>query len=133
MDKARGLFDEQFRLEKLSKQKDPLEKLSSYIDFEYFRKPLKKFFNKTSEPSKGGRPAYDYVLMFKILILQRYYNLSDDSIEYAVLDRLSFMRFLGLGIKDMVPDAKTIWLFSRQTYPGRDDREVVCPTGQTTG
>lgn len=118
MDKARGLFDEQFRLEKLSKQKDPLEKLSSYIDFEYFRKPLKYFFNKGSAPSKGGRPAYDYVLMFKILILQRYYNLSDDSIEYAVLDRLSFMRFLGLGIKDIVPDAKTIWLFRDRLTQG---------------
>jgi IS5 family transposase len=49
--------------------------------------------------------------MFKILILQRYYNVSDDAIEYAILDRLSFMRFLGLGINDAVPDAKTIWLF----------------------
>lgn len=111
MGKLRGLFDEQNRLEKLSKHKDPLEKLSSYIDFEYFRKPLKRFFDKPTDPAKGGRPAYDYLLMFKILILQRYYNLSDDSIEYAVLDRLSFMRFLGLGINDPVPDAKTIWLF----------------------
>ena len=49
--------------------------------------------------------------MFKILILQRYYNISDDNTEYAILDRLSFMRFLGLGINDKVPDAKTIWLF----------------------
>ena len=109
--KARGLFDEQIRLEKLSKKQDPLERLSGHIEFEFFRKPLKKFFDKDSDPSKGGRPAYDYVLMFKILILQRYYNLSDDTIEYAILDRLSFMRFLGLGINDPVPDAKTIWLF----------------------
>ncbi len=118
MGKPRGLFDEQFRLEKLSKQKDPLGKLSSHIDFEYFRKPLKQFFDKASDPRKGGRPAYDYVLMFKILILQRYYNLSDDSIEYAVLDRLSFMRFLGLGINNPVPDAKTIWLFRDKLTQG---------------
>lgn len=111
MSKARGLFDEQIRLEKLSKKQDPLERLNSHIDFEFFRKPLEKFFEKEVDPSKGGRPAYDYVLMFKILILQRYYNVSDDSIEYAILDRLSFMRFLGLGINDPVPDAKTIWLF----------------------
>lgn len=111
MSKARGLFDEQIRLEKLSKKQDPLERLSSYIDFEFFRRPLKKFFDKDNDRTKGGRPAYDYVLMFKILILQRYYNLSDDTIEYAILDRLSFMRFLGLGINDAVPDAKTIWLF----------------------
>jgi transposase, IS5 family len=111
MPKARGLFDEQIRLEKLSKKQDPLEQLSTHIDFEFFRKPLKKFFDKDSDHSKGGRPAYDYVLMFKILILQRYYNVSDDAIEYAILDRLSFMRFLGLGINNPVPDAKTIWLF----------------------
>jgi IS5 family transposase len=111
MSKARGLFDEQIRLEKLSKKQDPLERLNSHIDFEFFRKPLEKFFEKEVDHSKGGRPAYDYVLMFKILILQRYYNVSDDSIEYAILDRLSFMRFLGLGINDPVPDAKTIWLF----------------------
>lgn len=111
MSKARGLFDEQIRLEKLSKKQDPLERLSTHIDFEFFRKPLQEFFNKEADRSKGGRPAYDYVLMFKILILQRYYNLSDDTIEYAILDRLSFMRFLGLGINDPVPDAKTIWLF----------------------
>lgn len=111
MSKSRGLFDEQIRLEKLSKKQDPLEKLSSFIDFAYFRKPLETALEKNSDKSKGGRPAYDVVLMFKILILQRYYNVSDDAIEYAILDRLSFMRFLGLGINDAVPDSKTIWLF----------------------
>jgi IS5 family transposase len=111
MSKSRGLFDEQIRLEKLSKKQDPLKKLSSHIDFEYFRKPLEKALFKDVEKSKGGRPAYDVVLMFKILILQRYYNVSDDAMEYAILDRLSFMRFLGLGINNAVPDSKTIWLF----------------------
>jgi IS5 family transposase len=111
MSKSRGLFDEQYRLEKLSKKQDPLERLSGHIDFEYFRKPLESALRPSLDLSKGGRPAYDVVLMFKILILQRYYNVSDDAIEYAILDRLSFMRFLGLGINDSVPDAKTIWLF----------------------
>jgi IS5 family transposase len=111
MSKVRGLFDEQVRLEKLSKKQDPLERLSSHIDFEFFRKPLEKYIAKDIDRSKGGRPSYDAVVMFKILILQRYYNVSDDGIEYAILDRLSFMRFLGLGINDPVPDAKTIWLF----------------------
>ena len=118
MSKTRGLFDEQMRLEKLSKKQDPLERLRSHIDFEFFRKPLEKFFDKDTDRSQGGRPAYDYVLMFKILILQRYYNVSDDSIEYAILDRLSFMRFLGLGINNPVPDAKTIWLFRDKLTAG---------------
>ena len=100
MSKPRGLFDEQIRLEKLSKKQDPLEQLGKHIDFEFFRKPLEKYFDKDIDPGKGGRPAYDYVLMFKILILQRYYNVSDDAMEYAILDRLSFMRFLGLGINN---------------------------------
>lgn len=54
------------------------------------------------------------MLMFKILILQSLYNLSDDATEIQILDRLSFMRFLGLGIGDRIPDAKTIWLFREQ-------------------
>lgn len=111
MSKSRGLFDEQIRLEKLSRLQDPLERLNSFIDFEFFRKLLESALIKDSDRSKGGRPAYDVVLMFKIMILQRYYNVSDDGIEYAILDRLSFMRFLGLGLNDRVPDAKTIWLF----------------------
>lgn len=119
MSKPRGLFDEQIRLEKLSKKQDPLERLQRHIDFEFFRKPLQQFFDKDIDRSKGGRPAYDYVLMFKVLILQRYYNLSDDTIEYAILDRLSFMRFLGLGINDGVPDAKTIWLFRDKLTAGK--------------
>lgn len=111
MSTQRGLFDEQQRLEKLSKKQDPLERLNAHIDFEYFRNPLENALHRDNDKRKGGRPAYDPVLMFKILILQRYYNVSDDSMEYAILDRLSFMRFLGLGINDRVPDAKTIWLF----------------------
>jgi IS5 family transposase len=62
----------------------------------------------------GGRPPYDYVLMFKILILQRFYNLSDDQVEYQINDRLSFMRFLDLTIADDVPDSKTVWAFKEQ-------------------
>ena len=58
-----------------------------------------------------GPKPYDPVLMFKILILQRYYNLSDSQIEYQILDRLTFCRFLGLSLNDKVPDEKTVWNF----------------------
>jgi IS5 family transposase len=50
-------------------------------------------------------------MMFKILVLQRYYNLSDEQMQFQILDRLSFMRFLELTLSDKVPDEKTIWLF----------------------
>jgi IS5 family transposase len=64
--------------------------------------------------NKGGRPPYDYVLLFKILMLQRFYNLSDDQTEYQINDRISFMRFLDLTIADDIPDSKTVWNFKKQ-------------------
>ena len=67
---------------------------------------------------KGGRPPYDPVLMFKILVLQTLYTLSDDQTEYQLKDRLSFMRFVGLDLHEPVPDAKTIWLFREQLTRG---------------
>lgn len=112
------LFDEEFRLEKLTAQKDPLVKLDERIDFELFRPLLEEALNKESKGIGGARP-YDYVMMFKILILQRYNNIGDDKMEFAILDRLSFMRFLGLTLGDKVPDAKTIWLF-REQLTGKD-------------
>src|ERR1700677_4507656 len=108
--KAIGFFDEDFRLEKLSKLGDPLERLSKGIDFELFRPVLLDKLH-VEPKDKGGRKPYDYLLMFKIVILQRYYNLSDDQSEYQICDRLSFMRFLKLTIADDVPDSKTIWHF----------------------
>src|SRR5499427_7117341 len=60
---------------------------------------------------KGGRPPFDPVLMFKILVIQATNHLSDERAEFLINDRLSFMRFLGLGLEDRVPDARTIWLF----------------------
>ena len=105
-----GLWDESLRLEKLSKLGDSLEKLNHAIDWEQFRPKLTKVFKKQAK-GVGGRPPYDYVMLFKVLVLQRIYNLSDDQTEYQINDRMSFMRFLGLGLGDRVPDAKTIWLY----------------------
>ena len=105
-----GIWDESLRLEKLSKLGDSLEKLNHAIDWEHFRPKLTKVFKKQAKGA-GGRPPYDYVMLFKVLVLQRIYNLSDDQTEYQINDRMSFMRFLGLGLGDRVPDAKTIWLY----------------------
>ncbi len=108
-----SFFDQDIRLSKLSELGDPLERLNTGIDFEFFRELLEIRLSK--EPKgKGGRPPYDYVLMFKILILQGYYNLSDDQAEYQINDRMSFMRFLNLTISDDIPDSKTIWHFSER-------------------
>jgi len=108
--KQRGFFDENDRLKELSQLGDPLEKLNKVIDWESFRYSLSTIFKKEAK-GPGGRPPYDYVLMFKVLILQRLYGISDAQAEYQIKDRLSFMRFLGLSLCDSIPDEKTIWLF----------------------
>ena len=104
-----NLFAEETQLQRLSKLGDSLEKLK-IIDFETFRPILEKAFRKERK-SNAGRPPFDVVMMFKILILQRLFNLSDDQAEYQITDRISFLRFIGLSLGDRVPDAKTIWLF----------------------
>jgi IS5 family transposase len=105
-----GFWDIDERYVRLSEAGDPLEKLNLAVPWEVFRKPLAKAL-KRSDGAKGGRPPYDAVIMFKIMVLQALYGLSDEQAEYQIQDRLSFMRFLGLGLGDRVPDAKTIWLF----------------------
>lgn len=108
-----SLFDYSDRLKELDRNKDPLVLLESLIPWNEFRSKLEKVRTK-SRKSKAGRPPFDVVLMFKILIIQSLYNLADDALEFQILDRLSFMRFLSLGINDKVPDSKTIWLFRKQ-------------------
>ncbi len=105
-----GMFDVEFRFEKIDSNGDPLVALNSLIDWNMFRPDLMKLREKERK-SVAGAKGYDPVLMFKVLVLQSLYNLSDAAMEAQMLDRLSFMRFLGLGIGDKVPDEKTIWLF----------------------
>lgn len=108
-----GLFDYEYQLEKINQHKPPLQKLNNVIDWELFRAPIEEAFQIEAK-NLGGRPPFDRMMMFKILILQRYYNLSDEQTEFQIKDRLSFMQFLGLQIGDKVPDEKTIWFFKEQ-------------------
>mgnify|MGYP006287457487 CR=1 FL=1 len=108
-----GLFDWQTRFEQLDSCGDPLVKLNKILDWEQFREILETIRDKKRKSNAGRRP-FDVVLMFKILLLQSMYNLSDERLEFQINDRLSFMRFLGLGIGDTVPDARTVWLFREQ-------------------
>lgn len=107
----RGLFDEQETYEKLSSIGNPLEKIIKVVNFEMFRDVLEtKLLNHNKKNNAGAKP-FDVVMMFKIIILQRYYGLGDTQIEYQILDRLSFKKFLGLESGDKVPDEKTVWAF----------------------
>lgn len=109
----KGFFDFQNREALLSEKKDTLLHIASLIPWEEFRPILSQIRHKERK-SNAGRKPLDDILMFKLLVLQNLYNLSDDELEYQANDRLSFMRFLGLGIEDKVPDSKTIWLFREQ-------------------
>jgi IS5 family transposase len=110
-----GLFDDHFVMEKLTKLGDPLDKLNLFIDWDIFQKPLEAAFVKEDRDiSKGGRPSFDRLMLFKALIIQSLYNLSDEQLEYQILDRTSFKRFLGLKKSDKIPDSKTYWFFREQ-------------------
>jgi IS5 family transposase len=107
---APGFFDVDERLQRLSDLGDQLEAFTAAVDFEIFRPELQAAL-AYSDGAKGGRPPFDPVMMFKVLVIQTANTLSDERTEYLINDRLSFMRFLGLELSDRVPDARTIWLF----------------------
>ena len=108
-----SFFDLENRYEQLSKLKDPLEELNRMIDWNLFADLLRETTTK-SRKSAAGRKPFNRVMLFKMLVLQRMHNLSDDRLEYQVRDRLSFMRFLGLDLAGIVPDAKTMWAFREE-------------------
>jgi len=94
-----GLAD---HLEKLSKDGDPLEVLDATVEFEYFRTWLIEGLGY-GDGSKGGRPPFDTVSMFKASILQAQHNLSDAKMDFMITDRLSWMRFLGFQLGGPTP------------------------------
>jgi transposase, IS5 family len=108
-----GLLDWQIRFRQLDAGGDPLPRLKTLVDWERFRPELEAVRDKERK-SNAGRKPFDVVLMFKVLVLQSLYNLSDEKIEFQIRDRISFMRFLDLSLGDAVPDEKTIWLFREQ-------------------
>jgi len=108
-----GLFDLEYHEKKIKEYQPPLAKLESVIDWEMFRKPIEQALY-VEPKGLGGRPSFDKIMMFKILILQKYYNLSDEQTEFQINDRTSFKQFLGLKFGDRIPDEKTIWYFKEQ-------------------
>lgn len=113
-----SLFSLSDHLAALSKHGDPLEVLDETVDFEYFRSWLVEGLGY-GDGSKGGRPPFDPVSMFKALILQAQHNLSDARMEFMIRDRLSWMRFLGFDLGAPTPDENTIRHFrNRLTETG---------------
>ena len=108
-----GFFDAEKRLAALSAKGDPLEAIDRLVPWESFRADIEAVVLTPDEMKKSnaGRKPADAIVMFRMLVLQALHNLSDEQAEYQVRDRLSFTRFLRLGIEDSIPDATTLWLF----------------------
>jgi IS5 family transposase len=108
-----GFFDADRRLAALSAKGDPLEAIGALVPWESFRAAIEVVVLTPEEARKSnaGRKPIDAIVMFRMLVLQSLYNLSDEQVEFQVRDRLSFTRFLGLGLEDSIPDGTTLWLF----------------------
>ena len=106
-------FDADKRLAALSKQGDPLEAIGRLVPWEEFRVEIEAVVltADADKKSNAGRKPIDALVLLRMLVLQSLYNLSDAQAEYQVRDRLSFTRFLELGIEDGIPDGTTLWLF----------------------
>jgi IS5 family transposase len=108
-----GLFEYQERKEALSQKATPLDRLNERVDWELFRTDLEGHLDYQCG-AQGGRTPWCPVLMFKILVLQKYFDLSEEQTEFQILDRFSFQRFLGLDVGDPVPDKNSIWTFKER-------------------
>jgi transposase, IS5 family len=119
--RQQGLFGLSDHLQRLSAYGDPLEVLAQVVNFEAFRSTLVAAL-AYSDGAKGGRPSYDPVTMFKVLVLAAQNNVSDARMEYLIRDRLSWLRFLGFDLGAATPDANTIRMFrERLTAAGALD------------
>jgi len=108
-----GFIDLLDRYAKLVSLGDPLPKIDVVVGWSRFRPVLANIRRKDSK-SQAGRSPFEALLMFKALLPQSIYNLSDDQDEFQIRDRYSFQRFMGLTPEGRVPDAKTIWLFCEE-------------------
>ena len=105
-------FIEHQKKAKANQRSTGIGRLAKIIDWEGFRSDLEdilRYLNR--DDSKGGRPPFDPVFMFKVLVLQKFHGLSDAAVEEQIADRFSFMCFLGLRPGDAIPDANTVWDF----------------------
>jgi IS5 family transposase len=110
-----GLFSALEHEQAVARKSTGILKLRDLIPWESFRPLLEELTGyATRDWRKGGKPPFDPVLMFKVLVLQKFHGLSDDATEEQIFDRTSFKNFLGLRIGDDIPDAKTLWDFKQR-------------------
>lgn len=114
-----GLFSAMEHEKAVASKTTGILKLRDLIPWESFRPVLEELTGYAQRDwNKGGKPPFDPVLMFKVLVLQKFHGLSDDATEEQIFDRASFKNFLGLRIGDNIPDAKTLWDFKARIEAG---------------
>jgi IS5 family transposase len=97
-----------------------LDQLDAAIDWKALAKPIRKLYHNDD----GGAPAEPAILMLKIVLLQKWFNLSDPQAEEQLNDRLSFRRFVGLRGNERAPDETTIVKFRARLREGGVEREL---------
>jgi IS5 family transposase len=113
------LFAGHSRRGKLKQYTAVLQKLNDLVDFKGLADAVNAVTGREKERPKGGRPPYPTQVLLRIVVLQQLYgNLSDEEMEYALLDRLSWQQFVGLENSRDLPDARTIWLFKNLLAQG---------------
>jgi len=105
-----SLFADQEREAKLNKLDDALRVLEQHVDFAALAAEVDGAAPRPSR-ERGGRPPFPTELMVRVLLIQQLFNLSDEQMEFQLLDRLSFQRFAGLRPSSQIPDRTTIWTF----------------------
>ena len=105
-----SLFAAEEREAKLDRWGDVLQAMEQHVDFKALAAEIDRAAPRPSR-ARGGRPPFPTELMVRAFILQNLYGLSDEQMEFQVLDRLSFQRFLGLRRSRQVPDRTTFWTF----------------------
>ena len=109
------LFAADHRRQKVTQFTKVIDSLSGLVDWAALTKVVNERTGREASQPKGGRPPYPTEALIKIIILQQLYgNLSDEDTEYALLDRGSWQRFIGMADARDLPDARTIWHFKNQ-------------------
>lgn len=116
------LFADAKRHAKIEQIGDPLVTIDRHIDFAHLAGLIDGLYPRP-DGRKGGRPPYPTEVMVRILVLKRLYNLSDEQMEYQLLDRMSYQRFCQLQHSANVPDRNTIWQFQQRI--GEDGASAI--------
>ncbi len=122
-----GFFDSERRLELLSKKGDRLEAIDKLVEWESFRADIEAIVMTPDDTKKSnaGRKPIDAIVLFRMLVLQTLYNLSDEETEFQINDRMTFMRFIGNGFGGQHPRRHNAVAFPREACLSRPDRETI--------